>query len=222
MVNVGGHSRLPERIVGEFGGAVDAVEAFWGPDWPRSIDVVVTGSDADFAAHTGAPDRDWSGVAAVAVADGVDPAGRTASGQRIVFGPRADAMSDAALRIVLRHELFHLAARADTAVDAPVWLTEGVADFVARPPAARPGGNLAARLPTDAELDAGEPERSAAYDRAWWFARFVAEEFGPPALRALYLRACGVSHRDVAGAMSEVLGTDFGELMVRWQRWLTS
>ena len=42
-------------------------------------------------------------------------------------------MSDASLRIVLRHELFHYAARADTAADAPRWLTEGVADFIGRP-----------------------------------------------------------------------------------------
>jgi len=34
-------------------------------------------------------------------------------------------MSDSALRIVLTHELFHYAARVETALDAPHWLTEG-------------------------------------------------------------------------------------------------
>lgn len=34
-------------------------------------------------------------------------------------------MSATALRIVLTHELFHYAARVDTALDAPRWLTEG-------------------------------------------------------------------------------------------------
>ena len=57
-----------------------------------------------------------------------------------MFAPGAAAMSDASLRIVLRHELFHFASRADTAADAPRWLTEGVADFVGRPPAPRPAG----------------------------------------------------------------------------------
>jgi hypothetical protein len=56
----------------------------------------------------------------------------TATGQRIVFAPGASDMSDDALRIVLRHELFHFVSRAQTALDAPRWLTEGVADFVGR------------------------------------------------------------------------------------------
>ncbi|EUA23932.1 peptidase MA superfamily protein [Mycobacterium xenopi 4042] len=49
--------------------------------------------------------------------------GRGRPAHRVRAG--AAAMSDAALRIVLRHELFHYAARADTALDAPRWLTEG-------------------------------------------------------------------------------------------------
>lgn len=52
-------------------------------------------------------------------------------------------MSEASLRIVLTHELFHLAARTGTALDAPRWLVEGVADFVARPAAPLPAGAAA-------------------------------------------------------------------------------
>ena len=109
----------------------------------------------------------------------------TTTGERIMFAPGAANMSDASLRIVLRHELFHYAARAETAADAPHWLTEGVADFVARPPAPIPANAAVMTqrgLPTDAELSG--PQRSLAYDRAWWFTRFVAEEYGTAALRA--------------------------------------
>jgi hypothetical protein len=128
-------------------------------------------------------------------------------------------MSGDALRIVLTHELFHLAARADTAPDAPRWLTEGVADFVARPPAPLPDG--AARvitLPDDAELDG--PGRSAGYDRAWWFARFVAESFGVDGLRRLYSAACGPRHGDFPWAVREALDVDLTELQARWAAWL--
>lgn len=46
------------------------VERFWGTDWSDEIVVVATGTDAEFAAAApGAP----SGMAAVAVADAVDP-----------------------------------------------------------------------------------------------------------------------------------------------------
>ncbi|MCW2685940.1 MAG: hypothetical protein JWR37_830 [Mycobacterium sp.] len=215
---------LLERIAAQLGPAVDAVVKFWGADWQRDIVVVATGSEAEFAGMAGvAPGVEGADIAAVAVADHVDPARRIAVGQRIVFAPGAVAMSDAALRIVLRHELFHYAARADTALDAPRWLTEGVADFVGRPDAARPGAERAgelARLPTDADLDTPGPARSLAYDRAWWFARFVGEVDGTGTLRALYLRACGVGHPDVPTAIGDVLGAPLPDVLVRWRQWM--
>jgi hypothetical protein len=126
-------------------------------------------------------------------------------------------MNDSALRIVLRHELFHYAARANTAFDAPRWLVEGVADYVARPAAPRPA-SMQARLPSDADLDA--ENSSQAYDRAWWFARFVADEYGPAALRRLYVQACGPGHADPDTAARTVLGAGLADLVPRWQRWL--
>jgi hypothetical protein len=212
---------LLARIANEMSGAVDAVVAFWGSDWQREIVVVAAASDAQFAAEAGGSgQQQWAGVAAVAVAQSVDVNRRLAVGQRIVFAPGASAMSETALRIVLRHELFHFAARTDTAPDAPQWLTEGAADFVARPAAPVPGpAALPARLPSDAELDAG-PQRSVAYDRAWWFARFVADSYGTPALRRLYLRAGGPGHPDPGAAVSDVLGVGMPELLTRWGQWL--
>jgi hypothetical protein len=127
------------RVVAKIGRAVDEVEAFWGTDWPREITVVATGSQRQFEAEAGGgPAAQWADIAAVAIADRVDPVRRIAVGQRIVFAPGAADMSESALQIVLSHELFHYAARAETAVDAPRWLTEGVADYVARPHMALP------------------------------------------------------------------------------------
>ena len=108
---------LLHRISAQLDDAADAVSAFWGPDWPREIVVVAAGTDAQFAA----------------VGGGDSHTAATTTGERIMFAPGAARLSDASLRIVLRHELFHYAARADTAADAPRWLTEGVADFVGRP-----------------------------------------------------------------------------------------
>lgn len=208
------------RVGADIGIAVDAVERFWGTDWEREIVVVATDSDARFVEHAHLdPRRRWTDIAAVAVADEVDITRRTASGQRIVLAPGAAAMSDSALRIVLAHELFHLAARADTALDAPRWITEGVADFVARPPTGVPA-DTSAVLPSDAALEAAGPDRSAAYDRAWWFARFVADSGGTEALRRLYAAACGPGHSDPTSAVGQVLGTDAAGVHLRWARWL--
>jgi hypothetical protein len=216
--------RLMSRIAANIGGAVDEVKAFWGEDWSRDISVVVAGSDEEFhAAVGGGPASQWADIAAVTVADRVDPAHRVAVGQRIVFAPGAAAMSEVSLRIVLAHELFHYAARADTALDAPRWLTEGVADFVARPHTAVPVDALPVplTLPSDADLDTPGPQRSLAYDRVWWFARFVADTYGTAKLRELYLATCGVRHADVPTAVHDVLADDAAVLLVRWLQWAT-
>lgn len=217
---------LLTRVGAEMGAAVGAVERFWGTDWGHGDDpeitVVATDSEAQFLneAHLDTR-RQWADIAAVSVVDEVDIAGRATSGQRIVFAPGAAAMNDSALRIVLAHELFHLAARADTALDAPRWLTEGVADFVARPPSEIPAGT-GIELPSDAALDGSGVERSAVYDRAWWFARFVADTYGADGLRRLYVAACGPDHADLAAAVQQTLGTDLPGLKLRWASWLTT
>ena len=197
-----------DRIGAELPAAAAAVTAFWGPDWPREISVVVTESEEQFRvlAH-GGPD-----IAAATTADG------------LVFAPGAAAMSDTALRIVVRHELFHHAARPHTVADAPLWVTEGVADYVGRPASIRPApeqADLLARLPDDADLQTEGATRSLAYDRAWWFSRYVADRYGPGTLRALYLRACGPGHPDAATAVRETLRENIDEVLAQWRRWMT-
>jgi hypothetical protein len=223
LIGLGGPATNPllARIAAEIGDAIDAVVGFWGQDWQRDIVIVATATDYQFAAQAG-QDGQFNDVAAATVADRLDLARRTALGLRMVFAPGAAAMSDRALRIVVRHELFHYAARTDTAPDAPQWLTEGVADFVGRTDTPAPGPDaLPPTLPTDAELDAAGQQRSRAYDRAWWFSRFVADTYGTPKLRKLYLRACGPGHPDPATAVSDTLGVGLPELLAGWGRWLT-
>jgi hypothetical protein len=208
LVSLGGAHTTPllTRIAAQMNDAAQAVSAFWGPDWPREVVIVAAGSDAEFGSLAGGgPD-----IAA------------TTTAERIMFAPGAAAMSDASLRIVLRHELFHFASGASTATDAPRWLTEGVADFVGRPSTPRPrGAEGLARLPNDAELNTAGPDGTSAYDRAWWFSRFVAEEYGTATLRALYVRACGPGHPDVAIAVRETLGADLPTVLARWRHWLS-
>ncbi|WP_081260736.1 hypothetical protein [Mycobacterium pseudokansasii] len=223
LIGLGGadNERLLSRVAANLGPAIDAVAAFWGTEWPHEISVVVAGSDDQFrTAAGGGPTSQWADIAAVTVVEYVDTARRTAAGQRIVFAPGAVRMSPSALRIVLTHELFHYAARIDTARDAPRWLTEGVADFVARPASRPPVDTPARALPSDNDLDTAGPQRALAYDRAWWFARFVAETYGTTALRGLYLAACGAGHPDFETAARTVLETDPAGLLARWQGWL--
>jgi len=225
LISLGGTRTdgLLTRIAGIIGDAVGAVEKFWGTDWDREIVVIATDSQAQFVATAGlAPTGQWEDIAAVSVADHVDFTHHHASGQRMVFAPGAADMSNGSLRIVVTHELFHLAARADTALDAPRWLVEGVADFVARPPEPLPPDAAAnTALPADADLDIAGPARERGYDRAWWFARFVADSYGVDALRRFYVEACGPGHGDFATAVHRALNTDLTDLRGRWAQWLT-
>src|SRR5690349_11360569 len=139
LLGLGGErsATLLGRLDVELGTAAAGVTAFWGPDWPHNVVIVVAGTDDQFRVLAG----------------GGNDIAATTTAQRIVFAPGAADMSRTALRIVLRHELFHYASRARTAADAPRWLTEGVADYVGRPAQARPGPTRAAELaelPTDA------------------------------------------------------------------------
>lgn len=202
--------------------AVAAVQQFWGPDWPQDIVVVMTASAEQFSAEAAGGDpAQWSGIAAVTVADQVDAHHRIAVNPRIVLAPGASAMPVQSLRLVMTHELFHYASRAYTAQDAPVWLAEGVADFVARAPTAIPVGarDQALDFPVDADFEAPGPQRAQAYDRAWLFARFVAETYGTRALHDLYLAACGDGHPDFPTAAHRVLG---GDVLTAWHTWLSS
>jgi hypothetical protein len=224
ITNLGGsrEQALLTRVADEIGWAIEAVEAFWGTDWPRDIDVVATGSQQQFETKAGGGSAaQWADIAAIAVADRVDPAHRAALGQRIVFAPGAAGMAEHALRIVLTHELFHYAARADTALDAPRWLTEGVADYVGRPHTPLPGIAPPTALPSDADLAGPGTQRSQAYDRAWLFALFIADTRGASTLRAFYQAACGDRHTDLAAAVHDVLGTDNAEIVADWQQWLS-
>ncbi|CAN5633393.1 hypothetical protein BH09ACT8_BH09ACT8_54170 [soil metagenome] len=223
MISLGGArtDALLARVGANIGSAVAAVEAFWGADWSHELLVVATGTDAEFATQAGRGTAAGADIAAVAVADQVDPPRGLVIGQRIVLAPGASQMSDAALRIVLGHELFHYASRADTALDAPRWLTEGVADYVGRPATAVPKDiEPPTALPSDADFAVDGPQLSLAYDRAWLFARYVADEYGPPALRELYVRACGPDHTDVPTALRATLGLGPDDVLARWRQWL--
>ena len=92
-----------------------------------------------------------------------------------------------------------------------------------RPPTPKPDRQSAdalAHLPSDADLDTVGSVRSLAYDRAWWFSRFVASRYGADALRNLYVTACGPGHPDQPTAIKQALGADTPQVVAAWRAWL--
>jgi len=227
-----------DALAAELTPAVNAVTEFWGPDWQQRAAVFLPDSQNELKALVGA---DFAGgeIAAVAIADDIDRVHGVARGQRVVFNPATIGQLTAlSRRVVLRHELTHVAARASTAPQVPVWLAEGFADYsgyrgsgVSLADGAPAVAALVRTagppdgLPTDAQFAASAfpAHVELAYQLAWTFAVFLATVKGEPALRAVYVAVSALpapSTADIDAALRPVLGTDLGGVIHEWGRWL--
>ncbi|QQQ77853.1 hypothetical protein IOD16_04975 [Saccharothrix sp. 6-C] len=221
---------LAARVLAELDGAVTAVTEVWGQAWARQVAVLIPASPAEMVALVG-PGFATGAIAGVAVADRVDQATHTARGQRVVLNPdSAGALSPLALRVLLRHEITHVAARGETVDGAPMWVLEGFADYVGYrrsdvpPPKAAP--LLAARvrqslpdtLPSDADFRGAGME--LAYQEAWSLNLYLASSLGEPGLVALYRRLARVRASEVDGVLLETTGGDGAVLVRGWREFL--
>ncbi|MGH3265721.1 MAG: hypothetical protein ACRDNS_27430, partial [Trebonia sp.] len=167
--------------------AVPAVSKIWGTRWAQRVAVLVPGSEKEFAVLAGAA-RTSADISAVAVTAGLEPpaqaggpSGDQPYGQRLVMAPDAlGRLSTVGLRIVVRHEVTHLATAADTSDTTPRWLVEGFADYVAetgdgqsvRTTAAELrkqvlAGRVPKQLPADESFTSGAARLPQIYEQSW-------------------------------------------------------
>ncbi len=236
VVSHPGNDQIVERLASELDPAVRAVGDIWPTSWSERVVLMLPDSPGEMKAMVG-PDFPVDSVVAVAVADRVDHASRTATGQRVVLSPNGvRALSLPSLRVVLRHEITHLAARTDTVDGSPTWLLEGFADYVGYRDSdvtlAEGAPDLAQRvrssgppgaLPEDRAFRGSGAELDQAYQQSWSLARFVADRFGEDRLVKLYrtLAAVGpASARETDDMLRDVLGMDRAKLVGDWQDYL--
>ncbi|MGC4934938.1 peptidase MA family metallohydrolase [Gordonia sp. DT30] len=227
-----GTSATVDRIRKLLPGAVAAVSGFWGSDWAQRAAILATDTDDQFHAVAGSA---TDTAAAATIYARLDLSARTATGQRVILTPAARDLPDPVLGVVLRHELTHVATRAQTATAAPMWLTEGVAEYVGRkgtytrPADAAPdlaaavqSGQVPTDLPSDAQFSLGGDSPQMAYQSAWSVAAFVAGTYGENKLKTLYtaVGAAGDGGRQDA-ALAATLGLSRAQFVQRWQAWLT-
>ncbi|MDT7787073.1 MAG: hypothetical protein QOF58_5492 [Pseudonocardiales bacterium] len=114
-------SGLAGRALGVLDDSVSGVADILDISWSRRVDVVIPASDSELVSLVGPAFADMAGIA---IRDG--------SGQRVVLNRvRAAALTPLELRVLLRHEITHVATRDLTSDSAPLWLVEGFADWVA-------------------------------------------------------------------------------------------
>ncbi len=226
-----GTEELADRLAGELDSAVAAVTDVWGPDWRRQVGVLLPRSQEELRELVGA-EFAVDGIAAVAVADEVNIASRHVEGPRVVFNTAtADRLSDTSLRVVLRHEMTHVAARADTADGAPMWLLEGFADYVGyrgsglsperiAPDLARQvrTGELPEGPPDDQDFHTSGHGLDAAYQRSWSLVEHLVRRVGEPKTVELYRRiASAGTPSEVDSALRELAGLSTAELVESWR-----
>jgi len=214
--------------------AVTVVSDFWGRDWPRRAVIEVTAGDDQFAGLTRTRSGQTSAAAAATVYSRIDREDKQVIGQRVVLSPNALGLTDAGVGVVLRHELTHVATRLQTADDAPMWLTEGVAEYLGRRGTYREftevapdlatavaGGSVPQALPDDEQFSVSTDQARLAYQSAWSFAAYLAGAFGENKLKQLYLAIAPAPGDDAADrAFTDVLGRDRAAVVRQWGDWL--
>ncbi|RJQ69606.1 hypothetical protein D5S17_30945 [Pseudonocardiaceae bacterium YIM PH 21723] len=231
------NAEVADRVRGELDSAVDAVTSVWGDRWSGRVAVVLPESTEELQSLVG-PEFAVDSIAAVAIADRVDGGKQTADGQRVVLNPTIAArLSPSALRVVLRHEIGHVATRGVTVDGSPLWLLEGFADYIgykdsgipmrqAAPELAknvqRPGFT-AAELPADADLHNGGTKLDFAYQRSWSFVVYLSQLTSEQRVVQIYRQIASKGKIDqdiVDGILRDATGKGHAELRDGWTAFL--
>ena len=198
---------LASRVSELLDSSVDDVADILDISWVRRVDVVVPASDGELVSLVGPAFADMAGVA---IRDG--------SGQRVVINrARAAALSDLELRVLLRHEITHVATRDLTSDSAPLWLVEGFADWVAFHGLGLPLRRAAPLLTPDVSalpVDFSGAGRDLAYQQAYSIMVYLESGLGERGVVDFFLRHASLSEVhsgvvDVAG-WREFLRTSIG------------
>jgi len=202
-----------EKYVTEVDEAAVRVDEVWGEAWPRTVVVQVPRDQAELARLLLRTDEaGLDQIAAVTTGElGLDQPGSSAD--RVIVNPAGFAqLGPLGREVVLTHEITHVATRATTTSEVPIWLSEGFADYVAYAGTELSRDVIAAdvleqvragsgptALPTGPDFDPAATRIAAAYSGSWLAAELIARTYGEEALVAFY--------RAVAGGFTPESGT---------------
>ena len=172
-----GHARLTEQVADECESAVPRVTAVWGPGWAQKVVVLIPSSAPELSSLLPGA-GDLSQIAALATAELVSPGkGYHPVGDRVLINPTTFAqLGRLGRRVVLTHEVTHVASRPVTGPSVPTWLVEGLADYIGYRDAGVPvavaaeelrsdirSGVLPTALPADSAFDGSRSDLAQAY-----------------------------------------------------------
>jgi hypothetical protein len=217
--------------------AVPRVTAFWGTGWARLVVILVPDSQDELRRIVGTS-QDLSQIAALATAEiGGSPGAANAVGDRVAINPKTfGTLGALGRRVVITHEITHVASRAVTGASSPTWLVEGLADYVgfkgtssslrfdaAELAHAVDAGHLPTALPSSADFARAGSTLSLDYEEAWLACRFIVSRSDEATLIAFYRQvgtADGTPAEAVRSAFAQVLHTDQATFTRSWISYL--
>lgn len=237
-----GTERLAGQVVAEVTRAIPRIDAVWKQPWVRRAVVIIPRTQAELEALVG--EEDLEQIAAVATAESTRQADGSTDGpvgDRVLVNPtNFSKLGPLGRRVVLTHELTHVATRVYTTQGVPSWLVEGFADYVGYLGSGVPvkvaaselaedleAGKTPRALPGDDDFDANSPALAQAYEQGWLAARLIADKVGPAGLAALYVAIGEQSGKPgadpavvVSAALRATLKLDLAGFTSAWRRYV--
>ena len=225
------------RLAAEVAADIPRVSAVWGDGWSRRAVLLVPATQHELG-QVVQDHGDLDHIAAVATAEVQIGSGLPDPvGDRIGINPANwPKLSDLGQRIVLTHELTHVATRSVTS--AATWLAEGFADYVGYLGSGVPtgfvaqelgaavrAGDVPQRLPTTAQFNGASHGLSQAYEGSWLACRLIAQRWGQRALVRFYVsvgRSGLAPSAAVQLAMRRLLHLDEASFVQKWRGFLRS
>lgn len=229
-----GYLRLGDR-------AVSRVGQVWTRPWGSRLVLVVPATAEEMAEQLGQSAASVEQVAAVT--DGSLGTDGRAGSDRIVLNPQAFArLQPTGRQVVVTHETTHVAVRASTNRPVPLWLSEGLADYVGYSAVDLPRTTIAdallervrqgsgpRALPTERDFDPSTSTIAPSYNAAWLAACRIVDQHGEKAFVRFYLSAAsrpgasappGDPEQNTRRAFVSVLGTSEQAFTRAWLSYL--
>lgn len=225
--------------------AVRRVTGVWGKDWNAHVVIVTPSTTGEFASMLlRSSDKGLDQVAAIT--QGVLDPGQPAQGDRVVINPKAfTALQPVGRRVVITHELTHVAARSSTTRPVPIWLSEGMADYVGYSGLDLPRTRVAAgllvlvrqgkgpeALPTEADFDPARTKIAPFYSASWLAVSRLVDLYGQAKVVGFYRSIAGglaveqAVEPDPDAIATQAFPKSFGvteaQFVTGWKRYLTT
>ncbi|MBE3073811.1 MAG: hypothetical protein IMZ75_02525 [Actinobacteria bacterium] len=223
--------------------AVRRVSRVWGTDWNAHVVIVTPSTTEEFAKLLlRSSDEGLDQVAAIT--QGVIDPGLRAQEDLVVINPKAfTALQPMGRRMVITHELTHVAARSSTTGPVPIWLTEGMADYVGYSGLDLPRERVASELltlvragkgltelPTEVDFDPSRTQIAPSYSESWLAVSRLVDLYGQAQVVAFYRVVAAGSTVDravqldpdarAALAFPKSFGVTEAQFVDSWRRYL--